>query len=166
MYSEVLSTVRTVTEAARLEEEIDMLLVSLYKTQEGAFEQTLEKEVRSFVGSSIKEELAGESVGKKDYLEGLKKSLDTLKVVRLTIASEPTESGLTKIQSWIHSNLGEGVISDINYNPRILAGAVVVYAGKYTDLSLKSKFETILGKKKAVIFNQLAKSDKGANQKS
>ena len=166
MYSEVLSKVRTISEARRLEEEVDILLASLYKTEEGVFEKSLEKEVRSFVGSSIKEELAGEGIGKKDYLEGLKKKLESLKVVRLTLAQEPTENGLVKIQNWIQSNLGEGVVSDINYNPRILAGAVVVYKGKYTDLSLRNKFQMILDKKKVVIFNQLGKSSKAVESKN
>lgn len=157
MYSEILSKVRTKREAVRLEEEVDLLSASLYKTGKGEYESVLKESVRSWVAEEIKGELERESISKADYLKGLKKRLSEIKTLRLTLAQEPTEGGLNMVQSWIRSNLGEGIISDINFNPRLIAGAVVIYNGKYTDLSLKNRFRTVLESKKKEIFNQLDK---------
>ena len=168
MYSDILGKVRTKQESNRLEEEVELLIVSLYKTGKedygkaasSAYESVLKESVRSWVADEIRTDLERESISKTDYLKGLKKRLGKLKIVKLTVAFEPTEGGLGKIQNWIQTNLGEGVISDLSYNTRLLAGAVVIYQGKYADLSLKNKFKDIFEGKRREILGLLNNKDR------
>ena len=72
----------------------------------------------------------------------------------LGIAFEPTEEIVEKISVYVRSNFSDGCLIEINHMPEILAGAVIIYEGKYFDLSIgkifKEEFEAnkdeILGK--------------------
>lgn len=141
MYSNILNKVRTKEEALRLEEEVDLLLKKIYETKEGAFEEALEKSVRSWVSEEIKMAFAENQIEKEGFLKGVKEALNKLKILKLTLAFEPVEETLDKIHSWVLREIGEGVVIEIAFNPNILAGAIIIYEGKYKDYSFRKKFE-------------------------
>jgi hypothetical protein len=141
MYSEILDRIRTKTEADLLIQEVDLLLSSLYGAEEGSFEETLKNSVRLGVASVIRKEISRSDIGKEEFLEGLKKQIGKLNVLRLVIAFEPTESNVNRIHEWVKENIGNSVIPDIVCDQSVLAGAVIIYKGKYKDFSLRRVLE-------------------------
>lgn len=141
MYSEILANIRTKDEALQLEREVDILLERLYDARTGAFEETLERDVRAWVAQAVKTAFGKPDTNKDEYLKGLKKELEKLAELKLTLAFEPTGKTLDKIHNWVTNNVGGGVVLEITVNPTILAGAILAYKGKYGDYSLRRKFK-------------------------
>ncbi len=157
MYSEILSKVRTKSEAQYLGDEIDLLLEKIYSTREGGYEEAMKGQVRAWVSELIRAEMEKESIGAEEYLRGLKERLTKLKTIKLTLAFEPSEVGLDKIHEWIRRNVGEGIVFDISINPTLLGGAVIVSGGEYRDYSLRRKLAGTIETKREQIVNILSK---------
>lgn len=157
MYSEILSRLRTKEEARYLESELDLLLEKIYSAQEGVFEEALKKNVRSWVSQLIRTALSREEVDKEEFLKGLKVALAKLKVLGLTIAFDPAEAALDRFHHWVRRHLGEGVVLEMNVNPVVLGGAIVVYQGEYRDLSLRKRFGKLFESDREEIFKFLSK---------
>lgn len=150
MYSAVLRHVRTKEDAISLANEIDLLIEALYG-QDGKFEEILGSSVKNWFAGEIKQVFQDVSIDKAKYLKDLKVKLSSLKELKLTVALEPTETGLDRIHSWIIENIGEEVVLDISKNPAILGGAVVIYKGNYRNYSLRKKLEDYFIKSKGEI---------------
>ena len=71
-------------------------------------------------------------------IENWKKELENLKSIKLTLAYEPTRTNILTFSNWTKKNVAEDVILDINIDPKLVAGAQIVWKGKYQDYS-KSK---------------------------
>ncbi|MEK7504563.1 MAG: hypothetical protein AAB550_03625 [Patescibacteria group bacterium] len=101
-----------------LKHEIDILMNSKYqsKTNELVRETTLQ-----------------ELEKRKGDLENWKLEIENLRVLGLTIANEPTRSNVMIYGAWVKKNIGEDVIMDITIDSRIVAGAQIVWNGKYKD---------------------------------
>ena len=165
MYSEILSHIRTSDEVKILFDEIDILLDALYKEAGQGFESTLRTYVRDWVSGEMKKAWSGNVLDKEEYLKKLKSALENLKSIKLTLAFEPTDASLDKFYGYVRQNIGEGIILEINYEPTIIAGALIAYEGEYRDFSLKRLFEEELIKMNEQIVvlleqgnSQLAKS--------
>jgi hypothetical protein len=73
----------------------------------------------------------------------LKKTVEVLPTIGLTIAIHPNEELLQTLEKWAASNFKTKVIFDIRVNPEILGGAIVVRGGNYKDFSLSKKIDEI-----------------------
>lgn len=156
MYTEILSHIRTKSEAWQLEEEVDLLLENLYKGKVGEYELTLKNDVRVWVSDLLLSAFANPDIKKDEFLRGLKVAIAKLRELKLTLAFEPTQNSIEKIHDWVRKNVGEGIILDITFNPTIFAGAIVIFEGKYRDLSLRNKFREGFNQHREVIFNILS----------
>ena len=103
-----------------LKHEIDILMNSKYQSKQS-----------ELVRESTLLELEKRKITPEDWL----KELNVLKVLKMTIASEPTRSNVVAYVAWVKKNLGEDVILDISVNPNLIAGAQIVWNGKYQDYS-------------------------------
>ncbi len=151
MYELVVSQVRTKDDLDVLLSEIELLEESLFETKTGKFEDVLSNKVRSSVSEAISTELEKEKIDHHDYFDGLTKELKKLKVLRLTISFEPRGSSVSKIFDWVNSNVGKGIILEIEVESSILGGAIVVWKGEYRDYSLRSLLQSQLEKDKEEI---------------
>jgi F0F1-type ATP synthase delta subunit len=79
-----------------------------------------------------------------EFLENLKIKLDSLPLLKMTLAFSPTQSTIEKISQFLENKLGKKIILDISYNPEILGGAILEYRGKYLNLSLAKNLEKSL----------------------
>lgn len=141
MYSEILSTVRTKQELDLLSQEIDLLSASLYKDHGTEFETILEGSVRAKVSAEIKNALSKSQTKKSEFLKGLSAELTKLKVLKLTLAIEPTEKNISKYFQWVEANIGKGVVLDVDFDKKLIAGTIISYQGEYRDYSLKKIFD-------------------------
>ena len=128
--------VYTKDDLAKTSEEVDLLEKALYYTDPLIFEKTLKEEVgESF--SLVLKALFAKNQDKKQILKDLKASLANFQTLDLKIAFEPSQATLEKITTWAKANLGELVVVNCEFDPQIIAGAEISFAGKYTDASLR-----------------------------
>lgn len=140
MFSNLLSRIRTTEEKDKLLQEVELLLQSLYEQRGVGFDSTLTAKVRAWVAEVIRREI-NKAGSREDYLEKLKDILVSLKKLTLTLGFEPTDKSLDKFASFVLKKKGEGIVLEIIYDPKIIAGAIIVYEGNYRDFSLKKVFE-------------------------
>lgn len=155
MYSTFLSKIRTKEDIQKLINEIEVILQSLYQKQ--GVESVLKAQVRAWVSQALEEDWKS-APNKEEYLIRLKEVLNGLKPLSLTISFEPTELSLEKLSYFVKQNLGGNIYLDINYDPRLLAGAIIVYQGRYLDMSLKKAYEAEFERSKVEIIKLLEKT--------
>lgn len=146
MFTSVLHQIKTEDDRKRLRQEIYLLLQSLYEVEEGKFQDVLKNSVREKIAATISEEIFKDEVDKGKYLKGLQEEADKLKKVKLTLGFEPTKESIDKFWQFIASALEKNIVLDIEYLPKLVGGAVVIYDGEYRDLSLKSILDMELTK--------------------
>src|SRR3989344_8057543 len=135
----LISQINTEEERDKLYSEIGLLSDSFFKT--GEFKKVLDsqvsKELRDFIGNDNSRETV------TNKLSTLKAQLDTLSVIKLTLAVDPTQEIIKKIASFIKSGLNKNAIFKITVDPKILGGMILESNGLYRDYTLKSKLEEI-----------------------
>lgn len=74
-----------------------------------------------------------------NFLEELQKKLESLPVLKITLAFLPSRKSIERIVNFIRKESGEKIILDIFIDPEIVGGAILEYRGKYLDFSLKNE---------------------------
>jgi hypothetical protein len=133
----ILDKVITKDDAESLENELEILLNSLYEEKKD-FETTLESDVRYWVSELIKEELGSGEINPETYIKKLKGELESFKTLKIGLAFEPSLKGIEKFSDWVKKNVGKKVLLDL-YQKQIVGGAIVEFDGEYRDYSLKKK---------------------------
>lgn len=137
---DLLKYVRTVSDAELLNNEIDILIDSLYRTGERSFDKTINKSVRKEIAKAL-ETIGPSKSGRKADLQRIKEDLKKLNVLRLTLAFEPSQLVIEKTIKWLRENVSGDIVVNILYDPAIVGGAIIEYQGKYIDMSLKKKLD-------------------------
>src|SRR3990167_9170319 len=119
-YPNILSTIKTVEDRNRLYSEIEVVSAAIYK--EGELMKVLSSQVSRTLAEHIGNETSTEALSRK--ISDLKKSLDKLVVVKLTLAYEPSQSTVDKMLAFLRRNLGEKIILDLGVEPLILGGVI------------------------------------------
>lgn len=101
-----------------LKHEIDILMNNKYQSKRDEL---------------VRESTLQELEKRKGDLENWKLEIENLRVLRLTLAYEPTRANILNYGAWIKKNIGKDVVMDITVDPRIVAGAQIVWNGKYKD---------------------------------
>lgn len=101
-----------------LKHEIDILMNSKYQSKRSEL---------------VRESTLQELEKRNGDLENWKQEIENLRVLNLTLACEPTRANILNYGAWIKKNIGKDVIMDITVDPKIIAGAQIVWNGKYKD---------------------------------
>ncbi len=162
IYSDLLSHIKTVDQARELTSEIDVLLDSLFKTENNAFDKALNsvsvvtsQMLKSALGGLKDNINLGDKTKIQEYLIGIKEEIQKFKTLKLSLAFEPSEHTIDNLFAWVIQNLGSYVILDIDVDKKILGGAIIEYEGRYEDLSLKKRVEEVFGSKREEIAHAL-----------
>lgn len=158
IYSDILSNIKTVGEANRAAIEIDTLLDALFKTQGNAFEKALnsisaihkDELKQTFLKNNINSE---NQANIKECLTALREEVGKLKTLKLSLAFQASQNLIDNLFNWVVKNIGEGCILDIEVDKAILGGTIIVYEGKYTDLTLKKKLEEVFATKRTEVLS-------------
>ena len=148
-YPNILSTIKTVEDRNRLYSEIEVVSAAIYK--EGELMKVLSSQVSRTLAEHIGNETSTEALSRK--ISDLKKSLDGLVVVKLTLAFEPSTSTIDKILAFLRQNLGEKTILEVKFESKILGGVIFEFKGLYKDYTLKSRLEEVFRTKREEILN-------------
>ncbi len=79
-----------------------------------------------------------------DFFKKLAKTLESLPVVKLTLAFLPSEEFLEKLTDWLGEQIGKMAVVDINVREEVIGGATFEYKGEYRDYSLGAKLDGVL----------------------
>lgn len=160
IYFDIITSIKTVAQMNHVSSEIDHLVESLFTTAPKSLENTL-NEVGIDTATKIKEMLKKKGLKMEDkeeiknLLVGLKELLKKFKVIKLTLAIDPSFKIIENMSKWISSNLGEGYILNIETDETLMGGAIVVFNGTYNDLTLKKSLQIVLDTKRKEILPDL-----------
>lgn len=135
--------VRTKKEADLLITEIDLLLQSFFHVKDG-FDKTLKSNIRIETATEIKRFIQEKSLKPneiKKYLEDLKSKLKNYEILTLTLAIAPSEKIVESISTWARKNIQENILLELLYEHSIIAGATIIFKGRYKDHSFKKPLE-------------------------
>lgn len=71
----------------------------------------------------------------------LKSLLKKLKIIKLVLAFAPARKTIENIHNFVKDTVGIGYILDIEVSEDILGGAIIMFNGKYNDLTLRKSIE-------------------------
>lgn len=80
----------------------------------------------------------------EDYFQSVLTYLRQIPKVQLTLAFEPSEAFIKRINSWVVENLGRMVLPNISVKKEIIAGVIIEYNGKYKDYSKADAFASAM----------------------
>lgn len=135
-YSEIFEEIQTKEDAGKLSDEIEILISSLYK-KDISFEDVLNSKVSKKTADKIRTYLVGANV--EETLKDIQNKISSLTEVNIRIAFEPSISFISYLTQWMRENLDGSAILEVEIDPSIIAGVVVIYKGKYIDLSLAKR---------------------------
>lgn len=122
--------------ACLTKDQADLLTLEIEILENGLFKTTKDTPVRAETLSEFEMRKATQPDASR-ALSDWRLEIEKLKVLNLTVAFRPNLANLTKIWQWANINLGSGVVLDINYDFRLIAGAIVTWKGKYRDYSFQ-----------------------------
>jgi F0F1-type ATP synthase delta subunit len=79
----------------------------------------------------------------KAFFEKIQQQISNLPVLSLVIAFEPAEETFKMLSEWLLLNIHKQVLLDITVDAKIIAGATISFNGKYSDRSIKTRFDQI-----------------------
>jgi len=159
LYYDSLRDIKTREQLEEFSSEIDNILSSLFKVKNKNIEEILNKTVGQKTLEIVKKLVQENKIDSSDYnsldklLNGIKQDLKKIRILKMSLAIDPTNETIDHIFEWVKKNLGEGIILDIDKNETILGGAVISFDGMYKDLSLKRTLEEIFKNKKSEIMS-------------
>jgi len=156
---DILEYIKTIDQLEDFSLEIDTVLSGLFKTGNKNIDEVLGKTVGESTADTLRKIIKKNKIDSLDYssldklLNNLKEELKKIKVLKISLAIDPSKEQIEHIFNWVKENLGEGIILDIDKDESMLGGAVISFNGQYKDFSLKRALEKIFKNKKAEIMS-------------
>lgn len=158
IYFDIITFVKTIQEADSLIENIDNLMFIFFKSEKISIKEALDS-INTGFASEIMQVFKKNNLDINnrnsviDFFKNLKELIKKFKVIRLVLAFDPTDKTIENIHNFVKETLGIGYIFDIEVSQNILAGAIVIFNGKYIDYSLKRRIEDTFETKKGEMLN-------------
>src|SRR3989344_2233243 len=144
--SYLLSLIKTKLHADEIIEKIDELKDSLYNKR-----VDLDKKMGELFSFELKEKIKAyswqEQVNLNDpvsfgkFLNNLRGHIKNMPVVTVKIAFNPDEEIVKEISAWFVESYGKDILIDLQSDPGLVGGTVVVFNQQSLDFSLKKKLE-------------------------
>lgn len=156
-FEPLLVSLMTTADAERISVAIDNLLAQLYqhdrKDIQKKIEDSFDNETGKYINTIINEQKIDktnqEEIRKLFLL--LKETINQCEILSLTLSLYPNGKTISILSSFAKEHFGQRVILEINVNPAIIAGAVIVFQGRYIDQSFKKKLDILFEVKKEEI---------------
>ena len=159
LYYDSLRDIKVKEQLEEFSSEIDNILSSLFKVKNRNIEEILDKTVGQKTLGIVKKLVQENKIDSSDYnsldklLNGIKQDLKKIRILKMSLAIDPTPETIDRLFDWVKKNLGEGIVLDIDKDESILGGAIISFDGIYNDLSLRKTLEGIFQTKKDEIMN-------------
>lgn len=161
IYFDLITSLKTTKEVSHFASEIDTLLQTLFKSEKSSLEKAL-NQISTESAGKITQVFSKNNLDINDkdavtgFFETLKKLMKKFKVIKLILAFDPSSKTILSIHEFIRDTLGIGFIMDIEVDPEILGGAVVIFNGQYNDFTLKKTVEDAFESKKEEVSSLLS----------
>ena len=148
IYFDVIESLKTTQEVANFLSEIDVFLLTFFKSEKISIEQALSS-VSADSAQKISQAFSKNNLDINDkdtvtgFFKNLKELAGKLNVIKLTLAFDPTAKTVENIHNFVKENIGTGYILEIEVEPDILGGSIIIFNGKYNDFSLKKSIEEV-----------------------
>ncbi len=142
IYFDLITSLKTTQEVASFVSEIDALQLTFFKSEKISMQKALNsistdfaKKIMQFFSKNDLDINDKDAVA--DFFKTLKGLMKKFKVIKLTLAFDPTRKTIENIHNFVSENIGIGYVLDIEVLESVLAGAVVIFNGKYKDFTLR-----------------------------
>lgn len=139
-FDDILNSIATTDQKWEAELAIDEARDRLFKG--GDLDARL---LAALVASKIRVEEKEEA---DHFLEALRSKINSIRVINIVLALEPSDKILEVLKKWGKENYHEQVIFDVTIDPRIVAGAIIISDGQYFDESLVAALEAVFEARK------------------
>lgn len=152
--NDILGDIKTVDRLDNFLAEIENVLLDLFKVKNKSIDQILDKTAGKSTADTLRKLIEKNKIDSSDYnsldklLNGIKQDLKKIRILKMSLAIDPTSETIDRLFDWVKENMGEGIILDIDKDESILGGAIISFNGRYKDFSLKRKLEEIFQTKK------------------
>jgi F0F1-type ATP synthase delta subunit len=146
IYFDLITSLKTTREVDFLVCEIDTLMLSFFESKKISIEKALDS-ISTDLASKIMQIFAKNNlnINNRDtvanFFKALKELIKKLKVIKLVLAFDPTNKTIENIHNFVEETVGIGYILDIEVSSDVLAGAIIMFNGKYNDFTLKKSIE-------------------------
>lgn len=160
IYFDLITSLKTTQEVDNLSLEIDQLSSSLFDSENLSLDKALnlistnsaKKISEIFTKNNLSRENK-ESI--KDFLDTLASLIKKFKVIKLILSFDPTRKTIENTHAFVSQNIGTGYILDIEVLENVLAGAAIMFNGKYKDFTLRKSLEEAFANKRDEIVRTL-----------
>lgn len=158
IYFDLITSLKTTREVDDLSSEIDILMSALFKSEKVSLQKALTSITLNSANriTAIFEKFNLDMTDKgliRDFLDTLTKLIKKFKVIKLTLAFDPTGETIDNIHEFVSENIGIGYVLDIEVLEGIYGGAVIMFNGKYKDFTLRKTLEETFRDNRRVILN-------------
>ena len=156
IYFDLITSLKTTQEADNLSLEIDTIASKLFQSEKVSLEKALTS-ISSNSAERITEIFQKNNLDMtdkedvRDFLDTLADLIKKFKVIKLILAFDPTKEMIENIHEAVSENIGVGYILDVEIDESVLAGAIIVFKGKYKDFTLRRTLEEIFANKNGEI---------------
>lgn len=162
IYFDLVNSLRTVEESNNIIALIEELKGSTFQIKKNGFKSLLNNSTLTRAGALLKELLVKHKVNLSDqieiekFLEAIRDSLKKLRSINLTLSFIPNDKMLDRLSAWIKTNISDGIMLDIQYEPSIIGGIKISYYGMYKDYTLDKTINQMLQTQKEQITKLIA----------
>lgn len=145
----ILESLQTKADLINLEEKLNILSDVFGKISTN-YEQTIKQNLDFITFNKLKEDFQilnfslNSQANLETYLNQVEEAIKKIKILKLTVATAPTQATIDEIYYWINNTLGLDVLLDLSINSSIIGGLLIEFDGKYKDYSLKPKLDDFL----------------------
>ena len=144
----IIQDIKTHENLQHLLEDLDEVILKLEGNVGGRAEDIIKKNSPLFgerLLAYLKEEKSeGNAIA--EALNDLKKELEKIETLDLSVAITPSDKFIDAVFEWVRKNLGDKVVVNFKKNPSIVGGAIVSYKGQYGDFSISKKLKKELNR--------------------
>lgn len=145
---DIVSIVRTQKDASELLSKLDELINAFYNIKTNASEK-----INELLPYDKKEHILAIMQGKhvkiddttsvQNYLIGFRNTIQSLPVITMHLAFEPTQDTVASFSNWFLVTLKKEVLLDLVLDQSLIGGCAIEYKGKYKEYSVKKKLEEL-----------------------
>lgn len=146
IYFDLITSLKTTQEVDALVCEIDALTLSFFESKKISMEKALSS-ISTDLASKIMDVFTKNNLNTDNrdtvasFFKALKELIKKFKVIKLVLAFDPTNKTIENIHNFVKETVGIGYILDIEVSQDVLAGAIIMFDGKYSDFTLKKSIE-------------------------
>jgi F0F1-type ATP synthase delta subunit len=146
IYFDLVTSLKTIQEVDLLVREIDSLMLSFFESKKILIKKEFDS-INTELASRIMEVFTKNNLDINDrdtvasFFKTLKELTKKLKIIKLVLAFDPTSKTIGNIHDFVKETVGVGYVLDIEISQDVLAGAIIMFNGKYSDFTLKKSIE-------------------------